>query len=81
MIIAFHLNLNLLTFMIILLITLSKSNSKLTNDSVSIVLRLHSVIMPLSSNLKFRIKLARHKNTKINLKIYYKSVKGCPYPS
>ena len=42
---------SLLTFIIILLITLSNSKSKLTKDSVSMVLTLHSVIIPLSSNL------------------------------
>ena len=41
-----------LTFMITLLTTVSKSNSKLTNDSVSSVLILHSVITPLSSKLQ-----------------------------
>lgn len=54
-----------LTFMITLLTTVSKSNSKLTNDSVSSVLILHSVITPLSSKLQ---------NTN-QIKLEFKSIK------
>ena len=43
------------TFIIILFSTLSLSNSKFTSESVSIVLTLHSVIIPLSSRLKILI--------------------------
>jgi hypothetical protein len=47
----------------ILFKTLSASNSKLTNESVSIVLILHSVIIPLSSNLS--------RNSQISVKDIY----------
>jgi hypothetical protein len=54
----------------ILFITLSASNSKLTNESVSIVLILHSVIIPLSSNLSI-VLINQIKET--NLSILFKT--------